>query len=172
MKAPSRGGADALIKSRTFTLRFLFLLALAQSLASQEDFLRIEASVVPRRLSRGEEGTVILKLSFQEGMAVSPRPDFTIEFKPCPPLIFPKNFYTATDLQIETVERAGEESLDFRKPVKIRFTVSPEAKKGSYILEGRVRYFARSRTEDWCVRNSAKFFVTFSTRAAAAKPKS
>ncbi|MEW5902413.1 MAG: hypothetical protein AB1715_13190 [Acidobacteriota bacterium] len=169
---PPSGGALTLKKSGIFPSGLLFFLASAVILLAQEDFLKIEASVIPRKLSRGQEGEVILKLTFQEGIIVSPRPDFTIEFKPCPPLIFPKNFYTATDLQIETVDREGEESLDFQKPIRIPFTVSLEAKKGSYILEGRIRYFARSGTEDWCVKNTAKFFATFSTRSTSSKRRS
>ena len=144
-------------------------LALITFLSAQEDFLKIEASIVPRKLSRGQEGVVVLKLSLQEGIAVSPQPDFIIEFKPCAEILFPKNFYTATDLEIETVVRQGEESLDLAKAIRIPFTVSPEAKKGSHILEGRVKYFARSREAGWCVKNTAKFFVTFFTRPAAVR---
>lgn len=147
---------------------FLFV-ALAILLSAQEGFLKIEASIAPRKLSRGEEGAVLLKLSLLEGITVSPQPDFVIEFKPCAEIIFPKNFYTATDLEIETVVRDGEESLELEKPIRIHFTVRPDAKKGSHILEGRVKYFARSRTEGWCVRNTAKFFVPFSTRSVSVR---
>ena len=144
-------------------------LALITLISAQEDFLKIEASIVPRKLSRGEEGAVLLKLSLQEDIAVSPQPDFIIEFKPCAEILFPKNFYTATDLEIETAVRGDEESLNLEKAIRIPFTISPEAKKGSHILEGRVKYFARSREEGWCVKNTAKFFVTFSTRPGAVR---
>src|SRR4030043_1064126 len=145
----------------------VLFVALAVLLSAQEDFLKIEASIDPRKLSRGEEGAVLLKLSLQEDISVSPQPDFIIEFKPCAEIIFPKNFYTATDLEVETFVQEVEESLDLKKPIRIPFTVSPEAKKGSHLLEGRVKYFARSQAEGWCVKNTAKFFVTFSTRPAA-----
>jgi hypothetical protein len=138
-------------------------------LSGQEDFLKIEASIVPRKLSKGEEGAVLLKLSLQEGVAVSPQPDFIIEFKPCAEIIFPKNFYTATDLEVETAVRGDEESLNLEKAIRIPFTISPLAKKGSHILEGRVKYFARSRAESWCVKNTAKFYVTFSTRPGSVR---
>jgi hypothetical protein len=144
-------------------------LALISLLSAQEDFLKIEASIVPRKLSRGQEGAVLLKLSLREGIAVCPQPDFIIEFKPCAEILFPKNFYTATDLEIETVVRGEEDSLDLEKAVRIPFTISPEARKGSHILEGRVKYFSRSRAEGWCVKNSAKFFVTFSTRPVSVR---
>src|SRR4030042_7031850 len=110
--------------------------ALAVLLSAQEDFLKIEASIDPRKLSRGEEGAVLLKLSLQEDIAVSPQPDFIIEFKPCAEILFPKNFYTATDLEIETAVRGDEESLNLEKAIRIPFTISPVAKKGSHILAG------------------------------------
>ena len=138
-------------------------------LFGQEDFLKVEASAVPRRLARGEEGEVVLKLILREGVTISPYPDFIIEFQPCSELVFPKNFFTATDLEIEILDTGGEKSLDFKKPVKIPFTVSLEAKKGSYILEGRIKYFARSRKEGWCLKGTAKFFIPFATSAAKVK---
>ncbi len=140
-------------------------------LFGQEDFLGVEASVVPRRLSRGEEGDVVIKLSLKEGVLISPYPDFIIEFEPCPALVFPKNFFTASDLEIEVLEKDGEKCLDFKNPVKIPFTVSLEAKKGSSILEGRIKYFARSTKEGWCIKHTARFFVPFATRAGLAKKK-
>ncbi len=157
------------MKSPIFLLPALLCVSLAVPLSAQEDFLKIEASITPRNLSRGQEGAIILKLSLREGIAVSPRPDFIIEFKPCAEIVFPKNFYTATDLEVETLVREGEESLDLGKAIRIPFTVSLEARKGSHILEGRVKYFARSRTEGWCVRNTAKFFVPFSTRTSVVR---
>ena len=140
--------------------------------SAQAELLRIEASITPRRLARGEEGNVILRLSLQEGIIISPHPDFIIEFKPLDALVFPKPFFAASDLGIGAQEKEGEEYLDLKEPVKIPFTVSPEARKGSYILEGRIKYYARSKSGSWLVKNSAKFFVAFSTRAAAVKKRS
>lgn len=146
-------------------------LVLVALFSAQEDFLQIEASIAPRRLSRGEEGAVSLKLGLRPGLSVSPQPDFIIEFKPCAEISFPKNFYNVTDLDIGTVVREGEEALDLSQAIRIPFTVSPTARKGSYILEGRVKYFSRSREEGWCVKNAAKFFVTFSIRAVSIRKR-
>jgi hypothetical protein len=159
------------MKKRLFLRCSVLSLMLLGLLNAQEDFLKVEASIVPRKLSRGEEGAVILKLSLQEGIVVSPKPDFTIEFKPCPELVFPKNFYTATDLGIETEEQGGEEALDLREAIRVPFTVSEKADKGSHILEGRIKYFARSQDGEWCVKTTAKFFVPFFTRSASVRKK-
>lgn len=158
------------MKAIRLFLSLVALVLLGSALGeAQDDLLRIEASVVPRRLSRGEEGVVLLKLSLQEGITVSPHPDFIVEFRPCEELVFPKNFFTASDLEVEVQEKDGQECLSFQKPLKIPVTVSPKAKKGSYILEGRIKYCARSTHEGWCVKNTAKFYVAYSTRAAASR---
>jgi hypothetical protein len=154
-----------------FAAMIMFALPRPMLLRGQEDFLKIEASVEPRRLSRGEEGTVVLKLGLMGGILISPYPDFIIEFKPCPELVFPKNFFSASDLEIDVLEKEGEKYLDFKEPLKVPFTVSLEAKKGGYILEGRIKYFARSQKEGWCVKNTAKFFVPFATRSGLVKKK-
>jgi len=159
------------LKSLLIVLLIMFSASPSVPLIAQEELLRIEAAITPRRLARGEEGSVILKLSLQEGIVISPHPDFIIEFKSLDALVFPKPFFAASDLGIGAQEKEGEEHLDLKEPVKIPFTVSPEAKKGSYILEGRIKYYARSKSEGWLVKNSAQFFVAFSTRAAAAKKK-
>lgn len=148
-------------------LFFLLMGAPTGLLAGGDDLLRIEAGIRPKSLSRGEEGRVILKVITQEGITLSPHPAFTIEFSPCPELLFPKGFYTNSDLAIEVGEDAGDRYLNMSKPIEIPFTVNPSAKRGSHILEGRIKYFARSRKEGWCLKNTAKFSVSFFTRQLA-----
>lgn len=144
----------------------LFLSPVAEA---QEELLRIEASAVPRRLSPGEEGRVVLKLGVEPGIVVLPHPEFIVEFKPGGELIFPKDFFTAADLGVPTLEKDGQPCLGFDQPLRIPLTVSPKARRGSFILEGRIRYCARSAAEGWCVKNTAKFYVAYSTRPAAGK---
>lgn len=162
-------GGESLLKKLVVFLFLLFHFSALLLLRAQEDFLKIEASVIPRKLFRGEEGTVLLKLSLQKGITVSPHPDFIIEFKACAELVFPKNFFTATDLEIDALEGEGEEYLNLQEPIKVPFTVSLEAKKGSHILEGRIKYFARSKKDGWCVKNTAKFYAAFATRPSVIK---
>lgn len=136
---------------------------------SQEDLLKVESSINPLRLSRGEEGKVILKISVSKGIAISPQPALTIEFSPGEELVFPKNFFTSSDLNIEVLEENGQEYLNLKKPVEIPFTVSPKAKRGIHILEGKVKYFARSKKEGWCLKRSSKFSATYYTRITIVK---
>jgi hypothetical protein len=164
---------DPFMKARYLLLSALaFVLLWAPPGDAQEELLRIEASAVPRRLSRGEEGHVVLKLGVEAGITVSPHPEFIVEFKPCEEIIFPKNFFTATDLGVATLEKDGQPYLSFDQPLRIPLTVSPKARRGSYILEGRIKYCALSTAEGWCVKNTAKFYVAYSTRATAAAKSS
>ncbi len=137
----------------------------------EEDLLRIECAVAPKRLSRGEEGKAVIKLAVSEGVLISALPSFIIDFTPVPEISFPKNFFTASDLDIAVVETPEGTFLDLAKPIAIPFTVAPDAKPGGHILEGRIKYFARSPGEGWCYKTTSKFSAAFSTRAAAVKKK-
>ncbi len=137
--------------------------------AQDEELLKVSCSVLPKRLSRGEEGKVLLKLTVPQGILISAQPSFIIEFSPVPEIGFPKNFFTALDLNLGVVEEPGQSRLDLSKPIEIPFTVSPDAKPGGHILEGRIKYFARSPDEGWCYKTTSKFSVAFSTRAASVK---
>jgi hypothetical protein len=139
------------------------------SAAQDDDLLKIACSVQPKRLARGEEGKVLLKLTIQEGVLISAQPSFIIEFFPVPEIGFPKNFFTASDLNLGVIDEPGLNHLDLSKPIEIPFTISPDAKSGGHILEGRIKYFARSPEAGWCYKTTSKFSVAFSTRAAVFK---
>lgn len=124
---------------------------------SQQDLIRVEASISPLRVPRGGEGKVVLKISVKQGITINSQPSFIIEFGPGEELVFPKSFFTASDLNIEVVEENGKERLNLKKPVEIRFTVNPKAKRGVYVLEGKIKYFATSLKEGWCLKSATKF---------------
>ena len=141
------------------------------ALPRDEDLLKVECSVVPKRLSRGEEGKVLIKLAVREGVLISAQPSFIIDFARVPEISFPKNFFTASDLDIDVVETPEGTFLDLAKPVTIPFTVVSDAKPGGHILEGRIKYFARSPGEGWCYKTASKFSVAFSTRSTLIRKK-
>lgn len=132
--------------------------------APREDPVKVECRINPLRLSRGEEGRVVLSISVLEGVVINAQPPFVVEFSPCEELVFPKNFYTASDLGVEVVEENGRERLSLKKPVEIPFTVDLKAKRNVHLLEGRLRYFVTSVKDGWCLKTSTKFSATFSTR--------
>lgn len=147
-------------------LPFIYLLAGAPQ---EEACLRVEASVRPRWLSRGQEGKVILKIILAKGITINPQPSFVIECTPSQELIFPKNFFTASDLEIEIKEEDSQEYLNLEKPIEIPFTVNLEAKRGHHTFEGKLKYFAFSKEEDWCLKSTEKFSASFYTRSTRIK---
>jgi len=134
----------------------LFLMSGA-FLFSQQDLIRVEASISPLRIPRTGEGKIVLKISVKQGITINSLPSFIIEFNSGEEIAFPKNFFTASDLNIEVVEENGKERLNLKKPVEIRFTVNPKATRGVYVLEGKIKYFATSLKEGWCLKSATKF---------------
>jgi len=151
-------------------LIFCFALSLF-SLAEVEKPLKIKSSISPARLSRAQEGKVVLELVVEKGTTISPYPSFTIEFSPCEELIFPKNFFTASDLEIETTEENGHEHLNLKKPIEIPFTINTGAKRGRHTLQGKIKYFARSAQEGWCLKAASEFSASFYTRQTIIKKR-
>ncbi len=146
---------------------FLCILIFGISLfafAKEEDLLRIEVSSSPKRLSGGQKGKIVLKLTLEEGIFISPEPSFIIEFSPCEELIIPKSLSTESDLEIDILEENGEDHLDLREAIEIPFTVRLMAKKGKHLLEGKIKYFACSKEEGWCLKNTSKFSAVFYVR--------
>ena len=91
---------------------FLCILIFSISLfafAEEEDLLRIEASSGPKRLSRGQKGKIVLKLTLEEGIYISPEPSFIIEFSPCEELIIPKSLSTESDLEVDIIAKYVEQ---------------------------------------------------------------
>jgi hypothetical protein len=132
--------------------------------APKDDPVKVECRITPLRLSRGEEGKVVLKIYVRDGTVVNAQPPFIVEFGPSEELVFPKNFFTAADLGVEVVEEGGRERLNLKNPVQIPFTVGLKAKRNIHVLEGRIKYFVTSPKEGWCLKSSTKFSATFSTR--------
>jgi len=129
-----------------------------------DDLLQVSVSIQPRRLSRGEEGKVVMQLSIREDVLISPQPSFTIELDNCEALVFPKNFFSASDLNIDIIEADGEEYLSIKDPLEIPFTVDLEAKAGTHSLSGKIKYFACSKDNHWCLKNTTKFSASFYIR--------
>ncbi|MCJ7582343.1 MAG: hypothetical protein MUP98_17650 [Candidatus Aminicenantes bacterium] len=142
---------------------FLFL-AFSCLGGQEEDLIKIDATINPGRLSKGNEGKVVLKFRVKEGITINPQPSLTIELSPSEELVFSKKFFTASDLDLEILEEEGKKYLVLTKQIEISFRVSNEAKKGMHSLEGKVKYFAFSKAENWCLKTTSLFSASFYTR--------
>ncbi|MGD2245112.1 MAG: hypothetical protein PVI11_01040 [Candidatus Aminicenantes bacterium] len=132
--------------------------------AQDDELLEINALISPRRLSKGQEGKVVLKFKIKEGIKINPQPSFTIELSPTEDLVFSKNFFTAYDLEIEIVEEDGKKFLDLSEQIEVPFIVNEKAARGLHALEGKVKYFAFSKAENWCLKTTMKFSTFFYMR--------
>jgi len=159
------------VKKPVFGLMMIVLFCLGGFAQKEEDCLKVDALISPRYLSRGQEGKVVLKITLAEGITINPQPSFIIECDPSYELIFPKNFFTASDLEIEIKEETGEEYLNLEEPIEIPFTVSLDAERGNHSIEGRIKYFAFSKKEGWCLKSTAKFEASFYTRSTRINKK-
>ena len=148
---------------RFILLIFVYFLLGGLVSSEVENLLKVSVSINPRRLRRGEEGKVVLKFTVQERIRISSQPSFTIELEPSDELIFPKNFFSASDLEIEIKEENGKEYLDLKSPIEIPFSVNMDAKRGNHVIGGKVKYFACSQEESWCLKDTAKFSSAFYT---------
>ncbi|MCP2520752.1 hypothetical protein NLB65_01500 [Candidatus Aminicenantes bacterium AC-335-B20] len=154
-------------------LSAIFLLLITSLLYSQEiDILKIKGKIKPSVLLRGQEGKVILKLEVPNGVYINFFPSIVIEFKPCKELIFSKNFFTSSDLELESFEKNGNKYLNLKKSIEIPFKVSMNAKRGNHKLKGEIKYFACSSSEGWCLKSSKKFIIPFSTLKTIYRGKS
>jgi len=150
---------------RKYFLTFLLVILVFSYLGSQEeDLIKIDASINPWRLSKGNEGSVVLKFNVKEGITINPQPSFTIELSSSEELVFSKNFFTASDLEIEILDDEGKEYLVLTKQIEIPFVVSDEAERGVHSLEGKVKYFAFSKAGRWCLKTTTLFTASFYTR--------
>ncbi len=159
-------------KLPSFALLFFLFLAASLVLSAtqkKETFLQVEASIRPRWLSRGQEGKVVIKIRLEEGVRINAQPSFIIECLPSRELLFPKNFFTASDLEIAIEEEDGREFLVLKNPIEIPFTVSLEAERGNHTFRGKIKYFAFSPQKRWCMKSSAKFSASFYTRSTTVK---
>ena len=121
---------------KAFLAGLIFLFCVAPLPPAQEEPIKVEASILPLRVARGEEARVILKISVKSGFTVNSLPSFIIEFAPGSDLIFPKNFFTASDLNLEVVEENGRPMLNLKKPLEIGFAVGPKATRGFTFSRG------------------------------------
>lgn len=128
------------------------------------DYLKVEASTNPNRLSRGEEGKLVLKFKLKEGIKLSSHPFFSIELSPSEVLVFPKNFFSATDLDIQNEDNEGRKFLNVEEDIEIPFTVTLDAERGDHVLEGKIKYFIYSLEPAWFLKNTINFSASYYIR--------
>ena len=151
-----------MLKKTALLLMALACLA-ARPSADRYDLLTVTASVVPKRMQRGQEGELRLRFRIRPGITINSQPEFIIEVRPSDALSFPKAFYSASDLEMKIIEEEGRQFLDMTGVLAIPFTVKLEAQRGNHAVRGRVRYFGSAHEQGWTLKHKTTFSASFYT---------
>ena len=143
----------------------LFILVLITWLPAQtqEDYLKIEAQVIPRLIRQGNEGILKIKITPREGIRISSHPEFIIKLKDNNNLAFPKIFFTASELNFQTKQENDAIILEMEKQIEIPFKVQENSLLGRHRISGEVVFTAVSK-DNWSLKTYQKFYSEFISR--------
>lgn len=151
-------------KTKFFVLLVFFVGSLFPgSLFSQEDYLKISATIEPDTIKQGEEGTLKIKITPRNGLKISSHPDFMIKFDKNNNLAFSKVFFTASELDFQTVQENDHVFLQLDKEVTINFKVNEDALIGKHRITGEVVFTAVFK-DNWSVKTYQRFRIDFNSR--------
>lgn len=146
--------------------QFYFLLAclifLTAGTFAQDDYLKIDASVSPNRIRQGEEGILKIKIIPRSDVKISSQLLFMIKFHDNSNLSFPKIFFTAPELDLQTKQENDSVYLDFEKEIPITFKVNETSLIGKHKISGEVVYTAVFK-DRWSLKTFQVFNVDFNS---------
>jgi hypothetical protein len=129
----------------------------------QEDYLKIDCLVSPRRIPQGQEGVLKIRITTRSGIRISSYPEFMIRLNDTPSLSFAKSFFLGSELNFPTTQENGNVFLDLQKDVELPFKVSENALTGTQTLTGEIVYTVFFQ-DSWHVKTFQKFSVPYSVR--------
>ncbi|MCP5052104.1 MAG: hypothetical protein GY940_33355 [bacterium] len=127
---------------------------------SQEDYLKITASVEPPNIKQGKEGILKIKFTLKKDIKISSHPKFMINLEKNNNLTFSKLFFTASELDFQTKQENGAVLLELDKEVPIQFKVNEDSLLGKHRIRGEVVYTAIFK-DNWSLKTYQKFSVDF-----------
>lgn len=132
----------------------------------QDEYLKIDTSVSPSSISRGEEGVLKIKITPRSDIkipSISSHLGFMIKFEDDANLSFPKVFYTASELDLQMKQENDSVYLDFEKEIPITFKVTEDSLAGKHQINGEVIFTAVFK-DNWSVKTHQKFNADFSSK--------
>lgn len=144
----------------TFIVTILFLVSPVFNIYANEDFLNISANVYPSSIKQGDEGVIIIKITPKNGIKISSFPNFMIKLNPSDNLIFSKQFFTASELNVETEADDNTVFLKLEKKNEIGFKVSDSALIGKINISGDI-IFTAVFEDNWSLKTRQPFNVGF-----------
>ncbi len=139
------------------------LLALLPLIPAQDDYIRIDCQVVPRVISQGQEGTIVIRIATRSDIRISSYPEFTIRFDENSNVSFAKSFFLGSELNFPTTREKDNIFLDLQKEVAIPFRVNENALVGARLVSGEIVYTVFF-PDSWHIKTFQKFSASFSVR--------
>jgi len=133
---------------------------------SDEDLLKIVASVKPKSINQGMEGELSIKILPIKGIKIASNPDIRINFKKNENVQFSKVFFTGSELDFKTIHEDDSVYYDFgsnENEKTISFKVNDTSLVGKHKLSGEVVFTATFK-DKWSVKTFQKFSVEFISR--------
>jgi len=130
---------------------------------SQDDYLKITVNVEPAVIKQGSEGVIKIKVSPRNGLKISSHPEFMIKFDKDSNFSLSKPFFTASELDFQTIQENNNIFLDLEKEVAIIFKVNEDAVVGKHIVSGEVIFTAVFK-DNWSVKTRQHFDIEFTAR--------
>ncbi len=131
--------------------------------SSQDNLLKIVASIKPKVIRQGMEGELTIKIKPVPGIKISSNPDIRINLNKNENVQFSKVFFTGSELDFQTIQ---EDDLVYYKfdneeeEKAIRFKVNDSSLIGKHKLNGEVVFTATFK-DKWSVKTFQKFSAEF-----------
>ena len=127
---------------------------------SQDDYLKINTSIKPSSIQQGEEGVLKIKITPRSDIKISSYLGFMIKLDDNQNLSFPKVFFTASELDLQSKQENDTVYLELEKEIPIRFKVNENSLIGKHKIKGEV-IFTAIFEDKWSLKTYQKFFANF-----------
>lgn len=139
-------------------LACIFFLAITSY--SQEDYLKIATSVNPINICQGKGGVLKIKITPRSDIKISPFLGFMIKLDDNANLSYPKVFFTASELDLQSKQENDTLYLELAKEIPIPFKVNGNSLTGKHKISGEVVFTAVFK-DNWSLKTYQKFYADF-----------
>jgi len=148
----------------TLSLILIFFILVGVAVFSQQIYLKIDIKTNKKYLKQGEEGFLKIKITPIDSLKISSHPEFIIKFNKNLYITFPKVFFTATELNFQTVQEENGIFIDLNKEITIPFKLNENAPIGKHTITGDIVFTAVNKVDNWSLKTLQKFSVSFNSR--------
>jgi hypothetical protein len=139
-------------------LTCLFFLTISSH--SQEDYLKIDTTINPSSISPGQGGTLKIKITPRSDIKISSFLGFMIKLDDNENLSYPKVFFTASELDLQSKQENDSLYLELAKEIPIPFKVKGNSLIGKHKISGEVVFTAVFK-DNWSLKTYQKFYADF-----------